>query len=74
MKDCYTPWLTMRTCPICGKEFLPASHHAWIIGDANWRQELVCTYSCMRKWENMPKSQRYKGKTYRKIGAKKVVK
>lgn len=69
MKECYTPWSTMRTCPICGKEFLPAPQHGWKIGDVSWRQELVCTYSCMRKWEKMPKSKRY-----RTTGTRKVVK
>ena len=34
-------------CPICGKKFVPAPFHAWkISGDI-----LVCTYSCMRKYE-----------------------
>lgn len=40
-------------CPICGKKFIPAPEHAWGIG--NWggdtRDELVCSYTCMRKWE-----------------------
>lgn len=49
------------TCPICGKKFIPAPEHAWKIGKINLfknensnqedRNKLVCTYSCMRKWE-----------------------
>lgn len=44
----------MHTCPVCGKKFLPAPEHAWKIGyesEAERNQNLVCTYSCMRKWE-----------------------
>lgn len=53
-----------RVCPICKKKFVPAIEHAWKIGhkrsdviDAEGKYEdnrenrLVCTYSCMRKWE-----------------------
>ena len=37
-------------CPICKKEFSAAPEHAWKIGyKAN--PKLVCSYSCMRKWE-----------------------
>lgn len=49
-----TFWV-MRTCPICGKEFLPAAQHSWKIGNHEWRKELVCSYTCMRKWEKDPK-------------------
>lgn len=54
MKQSVTPWV-MRTCPVCGKEFLPAGQHSWKIGNSFSKQELVCTYSCMRKWEKNPK-------------------
>lgn len=54
MKDTSIHW-QMRTCPVCGKEFLPAGQHSWIIGNNFSKQELVCTYSCMRKWEKNPK-------------------
>lgn len=57
MSDSYTPWL-MQICPICGKEFLPASQHYWRIGDVPSRERLVCSYSCMRKWEKTPKNKR----------------
>lgn len=42
-------------CPICGKKFIPAAQHAWCIG--GWdsvhgeRNQRVCSYTCMRKWE-----------------------
>lgn len=47
-------------CPICGKLFIPAPYHYWKIngttgqtsdGDPITYGTLVCTYSCMRKWE-----------------------
>lgn len=44
----------MKTCPVCGKRFLPAPQHAWQIGyesEIERNRNLVCTYSCMRKWE-----------------------
>lgn len=48
-----------RICPICGKNFIPAPYHAWKVGcnaeddllDVYGNGKLVCTYSCMRKWE-----------------------
>ncbi len=57
MKDTFSPWV-MLTCPICGKEFLPAGQHYWKIGDIPSKEQLVCTYSCMRKWEKLPKKKR----------------
>lgn len=49
-----------RICPICGKNFIPAPYHYWKInsttaqsldGDPITFGTLVCTYTCMRKWE-----------------------
>lgn len=44
-----------ETCPICGKNFVPAVEHMWKIGGwgniSGMRTERVCSYSCMRKWE-----------------------
>lgn len=48
-----------RICPICGKNFIPAPYHYWRIGseaeddliNKRYPGTLVCTYSCMRKWE-----------------------
>ena len=54
MKDTFSPWV-MLTCPICGKEFLPAGQHAYKIGKTRWKQQLVCSYTCQRKWEKNPK-------------------
>ena len=59
MKQSVTPWV-MRTCPVCGKEFLPAGQHSWMIGDRPSQQELVCSYSCMRKWETDPNRKKKK--------------
>lgn len=54
-------WETpMHTCPICGKRFLPAPQHAYKI-NGKYRGELVCTYSCMRKWETTRKDKRRAG-------------
>jgi hypothetical protein len=36
-------------CPVCGEMFRPAAEHSYTIGRE--RSKLVCTYSCMRKWE-----------------------
>lgn len=39
-----------RACPVCGKKFSPLPDHALKIGKEGSRR-LVCSYSCMRKWE-----------------------
>lgn len=60
MSDCnyWTP--NVKTCPICNKRFVPAPEHAYKIGSGykDVRKDkyannirLVCSYSCMRKWE-----------------------
>ena len=42
-------------CPVCGKMFNAAPEHSYTIGYGEKRgknkKRLVCTYSCMRKWE-----------------------
>lgn len=43
--------LSMKKCPICGKKFHPVPEHQWRIGGENAKPTLVCTYSCMRKYE-----------------------
>lgn len=40
----------VETCPVCGKDFLPASQHGWKIGEGT-KEQLVCTYPCQRAWE-----------------------
>ena len=37
------------TCPVCGELFKPAEEHSYHI-EYN-KRKLVCTYTCMRKWE-----------------------
>ena len=37
------------TCPVCGKKFKPAEEHIYHIGKRH--NKLVCTYTCMRKWQ-----------------------
>ena len=39
-----------KNCAVCGKRFKPAPDHSLKIGAEGSRQ-LVCSYSCMRKWE-----------------------
>jgi hypothetical protein len=39
-------------CPICGKTFYHEPEHAYKIGHTNSKGgKLVCSYTCMRKWE-----------------------
>lgn len=56
-------------CPICGEMFSPTAEHAYKIGEGN-KSQLVCTYSCMRKWEKNPN----KKKMGRNNGCKVAVK
>lgn len=37
------------SCPICGKMFKPAEEHSYYI--EHNKRKLVCSYTCMRKWE-----------------------
>ena len=39
-----------HTCPICGKIFIAAQYHQWEAGYKTVAK-LVCSYTCMRKWE-----------------------
>jgi hypothetical protein len=44
--------LPENKCPICGKKFIAAPYHGWIIKETEKRRGTkVCSYSCMRKWE-----------------------
>lgn len=65
----------VRTCPVCGEKFKPAKEHAYHI-EQN-KNKLVCTYSCMRKWQsgNAKKliPMRGKKKKSKKYGAVKIV-
>lgn len=38
-------------CAVCGKAFKPAPEHALKIGNSIHHPKLVCSYSCMRKYE-----------------------
>lgn len=58
----------MVTCPVCGEDFLPAPQHGWKIGEGK-KAELVCTYSCQRKWEKASEKQR---ETMRKPKRKRI--
>ena len=40
-------YLESVICPVCKKEFIPAPEHIYKIG----RTELVCSWSCVMKWE-----------------------
>lgn len=61
MADAYYESLKKtRTCPICGKKYVPAPEHMWKIGnwDGNTGERItrVCSYTCMRKWEKEQKA------------------
>lgn len=43
-------WFSGKTCPVRGKEFMPAPQHGWLIG-SELCPTPVCSYSCQRKWE-----------------------
>ena len=37
-----------NVCPVCGKTFIPAPLHSYMITG----KRKVCSYKCMRKWES----------------------
>lgn len=39
-----------KTCPVCGEKFYPAPMHSYKVGNSA-HNKLVCSYSCMRKYE-----------------------
>lgn len=39
-----------RVCPVCNKKFEPAIFHSYKITQKT-RYLLVCSYSCLRRWE-----------------------
>ena len=41
---------SIKKCAVCGKEFHPAPDHALKVGN-EFSDRLVCSYSCMRKYE-----------------------
>ena len=60
------------SCPVCGKMFDPAPEHSYKIG--KYRNKLVCTYTCMRKWEKGEvKKLEVQPKKSRLYGAVKIV-
>lgn len=48
MRDQQFNYLTVRTCPICGKKFVPAPEHVYRVRGKK-TNGLVCTYSCVLK-------------------------
>lgn len=44
-----------KTCPICGKNFIPAPFHSYSCIGLCGNHVLVCTYGCMLKAERNPK-------------------
>ena len=63
-KDKIDFYLSIKTCPVCGKKFHPMPEHQWRIGPANKTGKLVCTYSCMRKYEKENNLKRRGEKTH----------
>lgn len=59
----------MKRCPICGKEYLPAAQHGWAIKEGT-KKELVCSYTCQRKYEKNPKMKIKKRSNKAKIAVK----
>lgn len=51
----------IKTCPVCGCDFLPAAQHSYKIKRGS-REEVVCTYSCQRKWEKSEPGKRKRKK------------
>ena len=51
MGNGYGCWLTPHKCPVCGKEFYPATLHGY--KDARNTARLVCTYPCYRESERL---------------------
>lgn len=52
----YAKILTEKTCPICGKLFIPAPEHAYSVGVRNrkthyTKKVLVCSWGCLRAYE-----------------------
>lgn len=54
----------LKECPICKKNFIPAPEHYWKIDVDGSRPRLVCSYTCMRAWENEQERKRKKVKRY----------
>ncbi len=50
-----TPYLKELTCPICGRNFIPAPLHGWYIHDQKHNKVFLCRYNCMRKAEKNSK-------------------
>lgn len=38
----------MRQCPVCKKDFLPATQHVYKIG---YHNQYVCSWGCVRAYE-----------------------
>lgn len=51
-----TKVLSLKKCPVCGKNFIPAPEHAYKTEGSYG--VLVCTYSCMRNAEKAKKGAR----------------
>ncbi len=47
--------LKLHTCPICGKQFIPAPLHRYKAEDKRHRVYKLCSYSCSRKAEKSSK-------------------
>lgn len=54
-------------CPICGKKFFPEYDMFWVYRIGGYKYQLVCSYTCMRKWQLNPKSMSKPKKERRKI-------
>lgn len=56
-----TYWDRVKTCPVCGKTFLPAIQHSYKIrkkGNSG-HDKLACSYHCVREFEKSDQVRRY---------------
>ncbi len=56
--------LTERTCPVCGKVFIPAELHVYKtkLSPAGGPDKLVCSWTCVRNGEKMLDEKRKRSK------------
>lgn len=52
----------MSKCPICGKEFIPAPQHIYKMKTNGGYTKLLCSYHCMRAYEEKVEKERQKKK------------
>lgn len=59
----------MRSCPVCGKEFLPAPQHVYKVDIKRGDIRYVCSYHCVRAHEKEKNRRKNKHKLLKCVGA-----